>query len=248
MKRNFFVLLALAILFVFSNGVAQHTLQIDNSGVYSIIKGSATGGTYTLGIGGGTILTTGSSIGNTNDNPIGGDNQGLGSNGLNWQVNGTGYVGTLSNLSAANNADGLQIAVASATGNGRALVVTTGTNFNPTGGAGIRNEVFRVMNDGSTTIGNGSQAIKNVYSNSTGIADITVNANSYVEYVPFTVTGAAVGDPVVLAANAAIMGAGDLIPTAYVNAPNTVIIRFTNPTGAAISYTGGSIRVVVTHF
>ena len=52
--------LALIILFVFSDSFAQagHTLQIDDgSGDYTIIKGSGSGGTYTLPVGGGTILT-----------------------------------------------------------------------------------------------------------------------------------------------------------------------------------------------
>ena len=51
--------IALAILFAFSNSFAQHVLQVDDGLSHSsVIKGSTTGGTYTLQDGGGMILTT----------------------------------------------------------------------------------------------------------------------------------------------------------------------------------------------
>lgn len=61
MKYLATVLITLIMLSGFSQATAQqqHTLQVDDgAGHYSLIKGSATGGTYTLPTGGGTIMTS----------------------------------------------------------------------------------------------------------------------------------------------------------------------------------------------
>lgn len=59
MKTNFTVFLAFAILFVFSNGFAQHSLQVDDGNQhYSTFIGPNPGGTYVLPPGGGTLVTT----------------------------------------------------------------------------------------------------------------------------------------------------------------------------------------------
>ena len=65
MKRNPICIIAVAILAFATNSFAQpgHALEVDNGlGAYSLIKGSASGGIYTLANGGGTILTTGSGL------------------------------------------------------------------------------------------------------------------------------------------------------------------------------------------
>ena len=60
MKYLATVLITLIMLSAFSRATAQqHTLQVDDgAGHYSLIKGSPTGGTYTLPTGGGTIMTS----------------------------------------------------------------------------------------------------------------------------------------------------------------------------------------------
>ncbi|HYM20818.1 MAG TPA: hypothetical protein VEW28_07435 [Candidatus Kapabacteria bacterium] len=89
------------------------------------------------------------------DNPLDGDGAGHGvaSGGVNYQVTSDGYAAVFSNTSATTS-DGVQIAIASTAGANRALTITNGANFNPTGGGGNRTEVFRVLDNGTTFIGN----------------------------------------------------------------------------------------------
>ncbi len=98
-------------------------------------------------------LTSVGNLQNTGDNPLAQDGNGINNTGFQWEGSGTGFTGNFSNLSAVNGADGIQIAMASNTGNGRAIDVTTGTNFGINGGGGLRSEVFRVMNNGITFSG-----------------------------------------------------------------------------------------------
>lgn len=89
------------------------------------------------------------------DNPL--DNSfiaghGVAGGGLNYQVSSDGYAAVFSNTSGTTS-DGIQIAVNTNDGSSRALTITNGSNFNPTGGSGNRNESFYVKDDGTTFIG-----------------------------------------------------------------------------------------------
>jgi hypothetical protein len=210
MKIKSFVL-TLGMLCIGVSAFAQHANQFDDgAGHYSTLKGSLSGGTYILNNGGGTILTTGNSLSNTTDNPIAGDNQGLGTNGLIWQTTFTGFVATFINEdNGGANRDGIQIALANNNGSSRALDITTGTNFNPTGGGGVRNEVFTVMNNGNITYKGGM--IRGYLDVASGLSPAAPLNASVVQILdngvaasPATITlpaGAANGSTIVLATN-----------------------------------------------
>jgi hypothetical protein len=79
--------------------------------------------------------------------------------------------------------------------------------------------------------------IYNFFSISAALTPGAIAANSSVD-VSVTVTGAAVGDPVVVEPYANI--AAGLVWTAYVSAANTVKVRIANVTTGSITPTGGA--------
>ncbi|WP_353265806.1 hypothetical protein [Gemmatimonas sp.] len=78
----------------------------------------------------------------------------------------------------------------------------------------------------------------------TSTIDFTsISANTTADSSGITVTGAAVGDAVIVGVPATL--AAGLVVTGYVSAADTVKVRAANVTGSAIDPASGSFRVVV---
>ena len=71
----------------------------------------------------------------------------------------------------------------------------------------------------------------------------SISANTTTDSTGITVTGAAVGDPVVVSPPAAIESG--IVVTGYVSAANTVKVRAANVTASPINPASGSFSIVV---
>lgn len=116
------------------------------------------------------------------------------------------------------------------------------------GGAATGSPALRLMNNGSAAI-NGTSSVKGVRT-ATGSFDFGSIVNGAEAATTVTVTGAAVGDSVILtpADGTPFSSSGPIIPMALVTAANTVSVRMVNGSGATLNIGSRNFRVTVFSF
>jgi hypothetical protein len=100
---------------------------------------------------------------------------------------------------------------------------------------------------GALNVGTGT-TINGIISTTAALAFPSVGGNGGTQNLTVTVNGAAVGDDVnIVEADGNFISAG-LVLRAIVTSANTVTVRATNVTSAAITPASGTYRVTVTRF
>ena len=99
-----------------------------------------------------------------------------------------------------------------------------------------------VVSDNGVVAGTGA-TVTSVLTATSTIDFSSISANTTSDSSGITVTGAAVGDAVMVGVPATI--ASGLVVTGYVSAANTVKVRAANVTASPIDPASGSFRVVV---